>query len=157
MNLRSLLYSSQLSQFWWLYLYAPKFHREKCTRCEILLLNVVTAGIAALVVSVNIFSYACVNEVCRLWAQPRFDTIRQPLIIVGALWLQPVLQIGKQVVVTRSEIRAVRSVVKQLPVEMLQQWSSVSCCTWTCIIMEEHYTIYQHSTPFFLNDPMHFF
>jgi hypothetical protein len=43
-------------------------------------------------------------------------------------WSLPVLQVGKQVVVARSEIRAVRRVVKQLPVEKLQQCSSVSSC-----------------------------
>jgi hypothetical protein len=39
---------------------------------------------------------------------------------------QPVLHVGKQVVVAWSEIRAVRRVVKQLPVEMLPQCSSAS-------------------------------
>jgi hypothetical protein len=32
---------------------------------------------------------------------------------------EPVLQVGKQVVVAQSEIRAVRRVVKQVPVDML--------------------------------------
>jgi hypothetical protein len=41
-----------------------------------LLLNEVTAGIEALV-SGNTFSYACVNEVFRLWPQPRYDIIHQ--------------------------------------------------------------------------------
>jgi hypothetical protein len=54
---------------------------------------------------------------------------RQLLIIIEASWFQPVLQAGKQAVVARSEIRAVRRVVKQLPVEMLQQYSSASSCT----------------------------
>jgi hypothetical protein len=49
-----------------------------------LILNVVTAEIEALVVSVNKFLHACVKEFCRLLAQPRFDTTRQ-LIIVKAL------------------------------------------------------------------------
>jgi hypothetical protein len=57
------------------------------------------------------------------------------------------------VVVARSEIRAVRRVVEQLSVQMLQQGSSVSSYThmWTRIVMEEHSTGYHHSTPFFLN------
>jgi hypothetical protein len=49
-----------------------------------LLLNVLTAEIEALVVSVNKFLHACVKEVCRLSAQPRFDTFHQ-LIIVEVL------------------------------------------------------------------------
>jgi hypothetical protein len=40
-----------------------------------------------------------------------------------------------------SEIRAVRRVVKQLPVEMLQQCLSANSCLWMCIVMEEHYTV----------------
>jgi hypothetical protein len=47
-----------------------------------LLLNVVTACTEALVVSGNKFMYACVKDVCRHWAQPRFDTFHQLLIIV---------------------------------------------------------------------------
>jgi hypothetical protein len=70
---------------------------------------------------------------------------------------QIVLQVGEQVVVIQSEIWAVRGVVKQLPVEMLQQCSSASSCMQMRIVMEEHYTGYQHSTSFFLNGPMQFF
>jgi hypothetical protein len=65
----------------------------------------------ALVALGNKFLYACVKEVCCMWAQPRFDTFHQLLIIVEALWSQPVLQVGKGVVVTQSEIRAERRVV----------------------------------------------
>jgi hypothetical protein len=48
--------------------------------------------------------YACVKEVCRLWAQPRFDTFNQLLITVEALWSEPALQVGmsQQVVVAQS-------------------------------------------------------
>jgi hypothetical protein len=67
-----------------------------------------TSRIKALVISGNKFVYACVKEVCRLWAQPRLDTLHQLLIIVETLWSQPALQVGDQVVVSRSEIRAVR-------------------------------------------------
>jgi hypothetical protein len=42
--------------------------------------------------------YACVKEGCHLWAQPCYDIFHQLLIIVEALWSQPVLQVGKQVV-----------------------------------------------------------
>jgi hypothetical protein len=55
------------------------------------------------------------------------------------------------VVVARSEIRALKRVVKQLPVELLQQSSSASSCMRTRIVMEEDYTVCQHSTPFVLN------
>jgi hypothetical protein len=63
------------------------------------------------------------------------------------------------VVVARSEIRAVWRVVKQVPVEMLQQWSSASSCIWTRNVIEGHYeyTVCQHSKPFVLNVPMQFF
>jgi hypothetical protein len=61
------------------------------------------------------------------------------------LWSQPVLQVGKQVVVVWSEIGAVKRVVKLLPVEMLQQCSSVSSCLRMCTVMEGHYTVCQHS------------
>jgi hypothetical protein len=46
--------------------------------------------------------------------------------------------VRKQVVVARSEIRAVSRVVKQLPVEMLQQCLGASNCMWTRSVMEEH-------------------
>jgi hypothetical protein len=120
-----------------------------------LFLNVITTWIKALVLSGNKFLYACAKEVCCLWAQPRFDTFHQLLIIAEELWLQPVLQVGEQVAVAWSEIRAVSRVVKQLPVEMLYQCSSASCYTRmrTRIVMEEHYTVCQHSTPFILNGP----
>jgi hypothetical protein len=62
--------------------------------------------------------YAYFKEVCCL-CQPHFDTFHQLLIIAEALWSQPVLQVGRQVVVAQSEIRAQRRVIKQLPVEML--------------------------------------
>jgi hypothetical protein len=52
-----------------------------------ILLNVLTVGIEALVVSWNKFSYACIKAVCCLWAQPHFDTFHQ-LIIVEVLWSQ---------------------------------------------------------------------
>jgi hypothetical protein len=122
-----------------------------------LLLNVVTIRIEALVVSGNKFLYASVKEVCCLWAQPCFDTYHPILIIDEVLWSQPVLQAGKQVVVTQSEIRAVRMMVKQLPVEMVQQCSRASSCMRTHFVMEKHYTRCQHSTPFVLFGPMQFF
>jgi hypothetical protein len=90
-----------------------------------LLLNTVTAGIEAFVTLGNKFLYACVIEVCHLWAHSYFDTFHW-LITVGTLWAQPVLQVGKQVVDARSKIRAVRWVVKQLLVEILQQCLSAS-------------------------------
>jgi hypothetical protein len=34
---------------------------------------------------------------------------------------------------------------------------SVRICMWMCIVMEEHYTGCQHSTPFVLNGPTQFF
>jgi hypothetical protein len=40
---------------------------------------------------------------------------------------------------------------------MLQQCSSASSCMRTCIVMEEHYIGCQHSMPFILNGPVHFF
>jgi hypothetical protein len=101
------------------------------------LLNVVSAGIEALIVSGNKFLHACVKAVCRLWAQPRFDTFHQLLIIIQELLSQPLLQVGTQVIVT-SEISAVRMVVKQLPVEILQRCSNAISCMRTRIIMEEH-------------------
>jgi hypothetical protein len=63
------------------------------------------------------------------------------------------------VAVAPSEIRAVRRVVKQLPVGMLQQCSSAIGCMRMRIVMEEHleYTGSQHSTSFVLNDPTQFF
>jgi hypothetical protein len=75
------------------------------------------------------------------------------------LWSKPILQVGKQVVVARSEIRAVRRVVRQLPVEMLQQCSSANSCMQTHIVMEEYYkyTACQHSMPFVLNGPTQVF
>jgi hypothetical protein len=63
-----------------------------------------------------------------------------------------VLQVGKQVIVTWSEIRAVRRVV---PVEMLQQCLSVTSCMWTCFVREEHYIGCQHSMPFVLNGQLY--
>jgi hypothetical protein len=122
-----------------------------------LLLNIITAGTETLVVSGNRLLYACVTEVCRPWAQPCFDTFHQLLITVEALWSQPVLQVGKQVVVTQSEIRAVRRVVKQLLAEMLQQCTCSCKSMQTHIVMEEHYTRCQHSMPSVLNGSTQFF
>jgi hypothetical protein len=48
-------------------------------------------------------SFVCLcQKVCRLWAQPRFDSFHQ-LIMVEGLWFQPVLQVGKQVVVAQRD------------------------------------------------------
>jgi hypothetical protein len=49
-----------------------------------LLFTIVIAGIEALVPG-NKCSYACVNEVCHLCAQPCFDTFHQLFINVEAL------------------------------------------------------------------------
>jgi hypothetical protein len=59
--------------------------------------------------------------------------------------------------VARREISAVNRVVKQLPVEMLQQCLSANSCMRTRIVMEEHYTGCQHSMSLILNGPTHFF
>jgi hypothetical protein len=61
-------------------------------------------------------------------------------------------------VVAKCEVRAVRRVVKQLPVEMLKQYSSAISCMRTRIVMEEHYSFNgcQHSTFLVLNGPMLF-
>jgi hypothetical protein len=118
-----------------------KTSSDKKLACKImvilkLLLKAVTARIVTLVVSGNKLLYSCVKSVCRLWTQPRFDTFHQLLIIVEVLWSQLVLRVGKRVIVSQREIRAVRRVTKQLPVEMLQQCSSASSCTSmrTCIV-----------------------
>jgi hypothetical protein len=47
-----------------------------------LLLNVVTDGIEAFVISGNNFLYACAKEVCPPWAEPCFDTFHQLPIII---------------------------------------------------------------------------
>jgi hypothetical protein len=101
------------------------------------------------------FLHACVKEVFRLWAKPR-STIVHQLITVEALWSQPNLQVGKQMGGAWSEIRAVRRVVKQLPVETLQQCSSASSCVRTRIAMKERYTVCRQSTTSVLNGPTHF-
>jgi hypothetical protein len=72
-----------------------------------LLLDVVAAWSKALV-SKQVL-YACD---CRLWAQPQFDTLNEIIMIVGTLWLHPILQISKQVIISRSKITSVRSAVK---------------------------------------------
>jgi hypothetical protein len=115
-----------------------------------LLMNLVTAGIEALSLWGNKFLYACVKEVCRLWSQSRFDTLHQLLIITEALWYQPVLQVRKQVLVARGEIRAVR------------RWSNnsqlkCSSSVRVCIVIDEHYTGCQNSTLFVHNGPTKFF
>jgi hypothetical protein len=46
-----------------------------------LLLNIVSAGIEALVILVTKFLYACVEEVCHLSAQLHFDTFHQHIIV----------------------------------------------------------------------------
>jgi hypothetical protein len=119
-------------------------------------LNAITAGNEAFV-SGNTFLYVCVKEVYRLGALSRFDTSQQLLITVEALWSQPILQVGKQVVVARSENRVVRRMVKQHPAEMLEQCASASSCMWTRDVMQEHYTVCQHSTPFVMNGSSSFF
>jgi hypothetical protein len=91
-----------------------------------LLLNVVTARIEHLSSGYK-FLYASVKEVCCLWAQPHFDTFHQLLIIIEALWCQPVLQVGKQVVVTWSEIR-VRRVL----------WNAPAVIEWEHLYMDMH-------------------
>jgi hypothetical protein len=99
-----------------------------------------------------------VKDVCHLQSETYFVKFHQ-LLIVEVLWSQPVLQLstGKQMVVTWREIRTVRRMVKQLPVEMLQLCLSASSCMQTSIVMEERYPGGQHSMPFVLNGPMRSF
>jgi hypothetical protein len=94
-----------------------------------LLLNVVVAGIEELV-SGNKFLYACVKEVHRLGAQLRFDTSINSSLLLKHFD-------------SNHFFKAVRRVVKQLALEMLQQCTSM--------VTEKHYTGCQHSTPFVLN------
>jgi hypothetical protein len=119
-----------------------------------LLLNVVTAGIETLIITGNKFLYVCVKEICCLSAESRFEpSINSSLLLKRC---DP-NQFFNQAVVTRSEIRAVRRVVKQLPVGRLQQCSGASSCMRTRIVMEAHYIGCQHSTPFVLYGPTQYF
>jgi hypothetical protein len=90
-----------------------------------LLLNIVTFGIEALVILSNKFLYACVKQSAAF----ELSHVLTPSINSS------VLQVGKQVVVTQSKIGAVRRVVKQPPVEILQQCSSASICMRMHIVM----------------------
>jgi hypothetical protein len=83
----------------------------------------------------NTFLFDYFNEGCCLWALVRFGTFRQLHTAAEELLSEPVLREGKQVVVAWT----VMKVVKQLPVEMPRQCSSVSSC-----VMEERHTVYQH-------------
>jgi hypothetical protein len=73
---------------------------------------------------------------------------------------KPVLHVRKQVIVAWSEIRAVRKVVKQLPVEMLQLRSSASSAlSWrstTLDISIPCLLFWMTLCSFFLNFAMHF-
>jgi hypothetical protein len=104
----------------------------------ILLLNVVTVGTESFVL-------------------PRSNTFHYFFNIAEELWSQPVLQVCELEIVTGSEIWALRKVVKQLPVEMLQQCWIANSCMRKRIVMGEHYTGYQHSTPSFLNGQRSYF
>jgi hypothetical protein len=79
-----------------------------------LLPNIVTTRVAALGILENKFLYACVKEACEL-SHILTPSINSPLLLKHCD-----LRVGIQVVAAQSEIRAVRRVVKQLPVEMLQ-------------------------------------
>jgi hypothetical protein len=48
-------------------------------------------------------------------------------------------------------------VFKQLPVEMFQQCLSGSSCMPMYNVIEKHYILCQHTTPFVLNGPTQFF
>jgi hypothetical protein len=60
------------------------YYIQKISTLLKLLPNAVIARNEALI-SANKVLYACVNDVCRLRAQPRFNTIRLLLIIAEAL------------------------------------------------------------------------
>jgi hypothetical protein len=64
---------------------------EKYTYTLKLLVNIVIARIEAFFYMGNKFLCAYVEEVCRLWAEPRLHNFHQVLISVEALWSQPVL------------------------------------------------------------------
>jgi hypothetical protein len=89
------------------------------------LLNTDTIRIYMPVTSGNTFCVSATKKsvTCKL-GHVYFDTFYQLFISAVVLRSQPVLQGGKQVVIAQSEINDVRSVVKQLPVEMLKQFSS---------------------------------
>jgi hypothetical protein len=102
------------------------------------LLSTVTVVIGMLVIFGSKFLYTIVKEIC-LWDQPHFDTFHRH-INVEVLWSHSVWQAGtsKQVAVAWSKIRAVRRVVRQLPVDMLSGaivWTALcghalSCVSW---------------------------
>jgi hypothetical protein len=85
----------------------------------------------------NKFLYACVKEVCCMWAQSRFDAFQH----LEALWSQPVLQVGKGVVVTWSEIRAERRVVNN---------SQLKCSSsaWVQAAVCRHALLRRSTTPY---------
>jgi hypothetical protein len=81
------------------------------------------------------------RQVCHLSAQPRFGTFHQHHNIAEMLSFLSVLHTGRS--------RQARKAVKALPVEMLEQCLSRDSCRLTSILMDEHYTVCQHSTLLF--------
>jgi hypothetical protein len=76
------------------------------------------------------------SAACEL--SPLFDDFHQLFIILETLWSQQVLQVGKQVVVARSEIRAVRrglnnSQLKSIATRMTQAYKNLVPDTSTSI------------------------
>jgi hypothetical protein len=91
------------------------------------ILNVLVAKVEVVIGSGNKMLYTWVKKVCHLWVQLRLHTFSQLLIIAEVPWSQPVFQIDENIIVARGDIRVLITVVKQLPVEMLQQrWSTSS-------------------------------
>jgi hypothetical protein len=73
-----------------------------------------------------------------------------------ALWFLRVLWERKQTVVAKSEITVLRSVVKQLPVDIMHQCSRTSSYMETRTVMKDNYTACQHSKQLVLNYRMYF-
>jgi hypothetical protein len=90
--------------------------------------------------------YACIREICLLWAQPVFDIFHY-LIIFGAFRSQTILHADKEAVVKRKDNRAVRRVVKHFPDK-----SATKCLRMlTHTFIQEPYKLCQYSTPYILS------
>jgi hypothetical protein len=122
-----------------------------------LLLNVDITIIEALVVSGNKFWYACVKRSLPPVSSVTFWYLASTPHYCWSAVIPTSSSGRQQVVVIWSEIRVLRRVVKQLPVEMFQQCSSARSCTQMHIVMEEHYTEWHHSMHFVLNGPTQMF
>jgi len=122
-----------------------------------LFLYIVTANFGTLGEPGNELLDALVVEVPRLWSQPGLHLLLDLPFIFEAFSSQMLLQMKEETKIARCQVRAVRWVAKNFPVERRPKRGGDGCCVRPSIVMQQTHSLAQSSSALVLNCSTKFF